>query len=181
MKKIYRFMALAAIVSLASCELDLYPETGYNSGNVEVDESTESQYNTRADIAGLIDAMYNSWLKSSVMQEGIFLDGMVFAECRTDNAYGGNPGTGELMAIEANKQDGDNKNVKRDWNYYQEAVGYANQIVCNIDRVKENDPSMTESEYKLWKSQGLCMKAYALYQMSLICIYSCKHTMSERL
>ena len=86
MKKIYRIMALAAIVSLASCELDLYPETGYNSGNVVVDESTESQYNTRADIAGLIDAMYNSWLKSSVMQEGIFLDGMVVAECRTDNA-----------------------------------------------------------------------------------------------
>ena len=168
MKKIYRIMALAAIVSLASCELDLYPETGYNSGNVQVDESTESQYNTRADIAGLIDAMYNSWLKSSVMQEGIFLDGMVFAECRTDNAYGGNPGTGELMAIEANKQDGDNKNVKRDWNYYQEAVGYANQIICNIDRVKENDPSLTDGEYKLWKSQGICMKAYALYQMSLI-------------
>ena len=168
MKKIYRFMAIASIVSLASCELNLYPETGYNEGNVQVDEETESQYTTKEDIAGLVDAMYNSWLKSNVMQEGIFLDGMVFAECRADNAYGGNPGTGELMAIEANKQDGDNKNVKRDWNYYQEAVGYANQIVCNIDRIKEADPSMTEMQYKHWKSQGLCMKAYALYQMSLI-------------
>ena len=155
-------MAIASIVSLASCELNLYPETGYNEGNVQVDEETESQYTTKEDIAGLVDAMYNSWLKSNVMQEGIFLDGMVFAECRADNAYGGNPGTGELMAIEANKQDGDNKNVKRDWNYYQEAVGYANQIVCNIDRIKEADPSMTEMQYKHWKSQGLCMKAYAL-------------------
>ena len=168
MKKIYRIMAVASIVSLASCELDLYPVTGYNEGNVVVDEDTESQYTTKEDISGLISAMYNSWLKSNVMQEGIFLDGMVFAECRADNAYGGNPGTGELMAIEANKQDGDNKNVKRDWDYYQEAVGYANQIVCNIDRIKESDPSMTDLEYNQWKSQGLCMKAYALYQMSLI-------------
>ena len=96
-------MAIASIVSLASCELDLYPETGYNEGNVQVDEETESQYTTKEDIAGLVDAMYNSWLKSNVMQEGIFLDGMVFAECRADNAYGGNPATGELMAIEANK------------------------------------------------------------------------------
>ena len=168
MKKIYGFMAIASIVSLASCELNLYPETGYNEGNVQVDEETESQYTTKEDIAGLVDAMYNSWLKSNVMQEGIFLDGMVFAECRADNAYGGNPATGELMAIEANKQDGDNLNVKRDWEYYQQAVGYANQIVCNIDRIKEVDPSMTEMQYKHWKSQGLCMKAYALYQMSLI-------------
>lgn len=173
MKKIFRFLALASIVSLASCELDLYPVTGYNENNVDVDESSESQITTKDDIAGLISIMYNGsadqdWLKGNSMQEGIFLDGMVFAECRADNAYGGNPATGELMAIEANKQDGDNKNVKRDWDYYQNLVGKANTIVCNIDRVREADPSMTDLEYNEWKSQGLCMKAYALYQMSLI-------------
>lgn len=168
MKKIYMFMAAAAIVSLTSCDLELYPQTGYSEGNVEVDAETESPYHTKEDIQGLVNTMYNDWLKSNVMQEGIFLDGMVFAECRADNAYGGNPGTGELMAIEANKQDAENKNVVRDWNYYQEAVGKANLIVCNIDRVKENDPSMTELQYNHWKSQGLCMKAYALFQMSYI-------------
>ena len=36
MKKIYMFMAAAAIVSLTSCDLDLYPQTGYNEGNVDV-------------------------------------------------------------------------------------------------------------------------------------------------
>ena len=168
MKKIYGFMAIASIVSLASCELNLYPETGYNEGNVQVDEETESQYTTKEDIAGLVDAMYNSWLKSNVMQEGIFLDGMVFAECRADNAYGGNPATGELMAIEANTQDGENKNVVRDWDWYQGQVSNCNNIICNIDRITEADPTMTDKEYREWKSEAYCWRAWNLFQMSYI-------------
>ena len=167
MKKIYTILALASLIVLSSCELNLYPETGYSEGNVKVDEEAgESQYSTREDMKGLRDAMYSSWTKD--IQEKGYLDWLVYAECRADNAYGGNPGTGELMAIEANKQDGENKNVVRDWDWYQGQVSNCNNIICNIDRIKEADPTMTDKEYREWKSEAYCWRAWNLFQMSYI-------------
>ena len=167
MKKIYTILALASLIVLSSCELNLYPETGYSEGNVKVDdEAGESQYSTREDMKGLRDAMYSSWTKD--IQEKGYLDWLVYAECRADNAYGGNPGTGELMAIEANKQDGENKNVVRDWDWYQGQVSNCNNIICNIDRIKEADPTMTDKEYKEWKSEAYCWRAWNLFQMSYL-------------
>ena len=167
MKKIYTILALASLIVLSSCELNLYPETGYSEGNVTVDEEAgESQYSTREDMKGLRDAMYSSWTKD--IQEKGYLDWLVYAECRADNAYGGNPGTGELMAIEANKQDGENKNVVRDWDWYQGQVSNCNNIICNIDRIKEADPTMTDKEYREWKSEAYCWRAWNLFQMSYI-------------
>lgn len=167
--KIIRYMTVfASVLAVSACNLDLFPETGYSEGNVKVEESTSSQYNTREDMKGLRDALYNSATKGNTLQEGIFLDGMVYGECRADNAYGGNPGTGELMAIEANKQDGENKNVVRDWDYYQIAVKDANQLILNIDRIRETDPTLTEQEHYQWKAEAICWKAYALFQMSYI-------------
>ena len=167
MKKIYTILSLASLIVLSSCELNLYPETGYSEGNVKVDdEAGESQYSTREDMKGLRDAMYSSWTKD--IQEKGYLDWLVYAECRADNAYGGNPGTGELMAIEANKQDGENKNVVRDWDWYQGQVSNCNNIICNIDRIKEADPAMTDKEYREWKSEAYCWRAWNLFQMSYI-------------
>ena len=167
MKKIYTILALASLIVLSSCELNLYPETGYSEGNVKVDdEAGESQYSTREDMKGLRDAMYSSWTKD--IQEKGYLDWLVYAECRADNAYGGNPGTGELMAIEANKQDGENKNVVRDWDWYQGQVSNCNNIICNIDRIKEADETMTDKEYREWKSEAYCWRAWNLFQMSYI-------------
>ena len=167
MKKIYTILALASLIVLSSCDLNLYPETGYNEGNVTVDESAnESQYSTREDMKGLRDAIYSSWTKD--IQEKGYLDWLVYAECRADNAYGGNPGTGELMAIEANTQDGENKNVVRDWDWYQGQVSNCNNIICNIDRIKEADPTMTDKEYKEWKSEAYCWRAWNLFQMSYL-------------
>ena len=167
MKKIYTILALASLIVLSSCELNLYPETGYSEGNVKVDEEAgESQYSTREDMKGLRDAMYSSWTKD--IQEKGYLDWLVYAECRADNAYGGNPGTGELMAIEANKQDGENKNVVRDWDWYQGQVSNCNNIICNIDRIKEADPTMPDKEYREWKSEAYCWRAWNLFQMSYI-------------
>ena len=167
MKKIYTILALASLIVLSSCDLNLYPETGYNEGNVTVDESAnESQYSTREDMKGLRDAIYSSWTKD--IQEKGYLDWLVYAECRADNAYGGNPGTGELMAIEANTQDGENKNVVRDWDWYQGQVSNCNNIICNIDRIKEADPTMTDKEYREWKSEAYCWRAWNLFQMSYL-------------
>ena len=169
----YAVSIMLAALMCASCNLDIFPEMSYSQGNVDetiVDEETgtESQYSTRSDMESLRNSIYSSWLKSNVIQEGVLLDGMVYAECRADNAYGGNPGTPELMAIEANTQDSENKNVVGDWHYYQEAVHQANQIICNIDRIKETDPEMTEREWGQWKSEALILKSYALFLMSQI-------------
>jgi hypothetical protein len=72
------------------------------------------------------------------------------------------------MAIEANKQDGENKNVVRDWDWYQTQVSNCNNLICNIDRIKEADPSMTDKEYSEWKSEAYCWRAWNLFQMSYI-------------
>ena len=132
-----------SLVALVSCDLDLFPETGYNEGNVEVNESTESQYNTREEMLGLRNKIYSDWTKG--IQEYGYQDFLIYTECRADNAYCGT-NTAEIMQIEANKQDGENKNVVRDWDWYQGQVSKCNNIICNIDRIKEADPTMTDKE-----------------------------------
>lgn len=166
MKRIYILTILSLLA--VSCNLDLYPVTSYNEGNVTVDDETgsESQYSTRTDMEGLRSNIYQSWVKG--IQEKGYLDWLVYAECRADNAYGGNPSTGELMAIEANKQDGENKNVQRDWDWYLEQVSNCNNIICNIDRINDSDPDMTDQECAQWKSEAYCWRAWNLFQMSQI-------------
>lgn len=163
MKRIYKFLAIASIFSLASCDLDLYPETGYNEGNVNVQEDTESQYSTREDMKGLRDAIYNDWAKG--VQEYGYQDFLIYSECRADNAYCGT-NTAEIMNIEANKQDGSNPNVERDWGYYLQQMGNANNIILNVDRIRELDPTLTEAEANEWSAEARCWKAWALFQMS---------------
>ena len=154
---------IASVVSLASCDLNLFPETGYNEGNVKVDESSESQYNTREDMLGLRNSIYNSWAKG--VQEYGYEDYLIYTECRADNAYCGT-NTAEIMNIEANKQDGANKNVERDWNYYLSQMSNANNIICNVDRVMKLDPTLTQEEANTWSAEARCWKAWALFQMS---------------
>ena len=95
MKKIFRIFAIVPALAFFSCDLDLYPVTSYNEGNVTVDESSESQYSTRAQMQGLRDALYNSNARD--IQEKGFLDWLVYNECRADNAYCGSLTTGEIF------------------------------------------------------------------------------------
>ena len=168
MKKIIFYIAAAAcLASMSSCVLDLYPRTSFNEGNVTVsddEETSESQYTSRADMLGLRDAIYNNYVRN--IQEAGYQDWLVYSECRADNAYCGSPSTGEIAAIEGNNVDGENKNVTRDWTYFLNQVSNANQIICNIDRIKETDASMTQTEHDQWKSEALCWRAYNLYCMS---------------
>lgn len=154
---------IASVFSLASCNLDLYPETGYNEGNVEVQDETGIQYSTREDMKGLRDAIYNDWAKG--VQEYGYEDFLIYSECRADNAYCGT-NTAEIMNIEANKQDGANVNVQRDWNYYLTQMSNANNIILNVDRIRQIDPTLTEEEANQWSAEARCWKAWALFQMS---------------
>ena len=166
MKKIINIIAFAAIAFLTSCDLDLYPETSYNEGNVKVEENTESQYSTRADMEGLRKTLYDNWMKD--IQEKDYTDWLVYTECRADNAYAGSPTTGEIVDIESNKQDANNKNVKRDWDWYLGQVSNANQLICNIDSIAIKDPSLTPEERDRWKAEMLIWRSYILLKMTYL-------------
>lgn len=165
MKKTLAIFAAASLSLLASCDLTLYPVTGYNEGNVTVEEEESgSQYSTREDIQGLRNSIYSSWVKD--IQECGLEDYLVYSESRADNAYCGNPTTAEIVQIEANNIDAENKNVTRDWNWYLGQVSNANQIICNIDAVKAADPSMTDTEYREWLSEAYCWRAWNFYRLA---------------
>ena len=158
MKRIFNILAAALLLTLTSCVLDLYPITGYSEGNVTVEETSgESQYTTRADMEGLRSSMYNSWIKD--IQEKGYNDWLIITECRSDNAYCGTS-TVEIMNIEANKCDADNSNNARDWNWYLGQVSNANNIICNIDRIHESDPTLTETECNQWKAEAMIWRAF---------------------
>lgn len=167
MKKILFATALLSCAAMTSCNLDLYPEMGYTEKNYTESESEDSssgsQYSTREDMKGQRDAIYSD-VRSNIQESG-YLDLLAITECRADNAYGGSVTTGELMALEANTQDGENKNVVRDWNYYLARVSKANQVICFIDEIKEKDSSMTQTEHDEWKSEALCWRAYNFFNM----------------
>ena len=164
MKKIFNILAVAAIaVSAASCDLDLYSPTSFNKGNVTVDDETGSQYTKKADMEGLRNSLYNSWMKD--IQEMGLEDWLVYSETRADNAYCGTSST-EIMSLEANTQDGANKNVVRDWNWYQTQVSNANNIICNIDRIATEDPSLSAAERDQWKAEALIWRAFCFFRLT---------------
>ncbi|MGI6313996.1 MAG: hypothetical protein ACOXZI_06755 [Candidatus Cryptobacteroides sp.] len=89
MKKIFTTALLViTALALASCDLDLYPETSYNERNVNVEEDAGNQYTTRADMEGLRNALYNSWMKD--IQEKDICDWLIYTEVHADNAYNPN-------------------------------------------------------------------------------------------
>ena len=166
MKKTINILAISALAFLSACDLDQFPKTSFNEGNVKVNQNTENQYSTRADMLGLRNTMYNDWVKD--IQEKGYMDWLVSTECHSDNAYCGGTGA-EIITVESNTQDSDNLNLTRDWDWYMGQVNNANQIICNIDSIAVSDTSsikMTETEHHQWKAEALCWRAWDLFQMS---------------
>ena len=166
MKKINNILAIAAIFALTACDLDLYSPTSFNKGNVETSgdsEETASQYTRRSDMESLRNSLYNSWVKD--IQEMGLEDWLVYSETRADNAYCGTT-SAEIMSLEANKQDGSNKNITRDWNWYQTQVSNANQIICNVDRIQAEDSSMSTTERDQWKAEALIWRSFCFFRLT---------------
>ena len=167
MKKIFTILlSAAALFAVNSCDLDLYSPTSLNKGNVETigdDDDSASQYTSREDMEGLRNSLYNSWVKD--IQEMGLEDWLVYSETRADNAYCGT-NTAEIMALEANKQDGSNNNIRRDWDWYQTQVSNANQIICNIDRIAASDPSLSASERDQWKAEAMIWRAFCFFRLT---------------
>ncbi len=170
MKNIFKAVAALPIVIVSACDLDLYPETVYNEGNVFIPKDTSSaaasQYTTGKQMANLVNGFYSNTLKSNIMQEGNFTDWLMFTEVRADNAYNGSPNTSELVWIESNNIDGSNKNVGRDWDYIQNGINAANQVICNADRILKIDPEFTEDQRNLYVAQANIMKAFFMLRGS---------------
>lgn len=165
MKKTLILFSFFALTLLASCDLDLYPVTDYNEGNVFVPkDATTSQYTTATQMENLVKGFYSGVLKNDRMQRLQFLDWLVYSEVRADNAYNGSPSTAELVGIESNKIDGSNQNVDRDWDDFQLAINAANQVICNIDRIQKLDPSMTQAKHDSWLAQADIIKAFYVFR-----------------
>ena len=167
MKKIALLTGCFVITSfMISCNLDLYPENGYNEYNVDLgeDDNSDNQYTTREDMKGALDAMYNS-IKSDIQERG-YEDFLVFTDAAADNAYGGSPATGTTLSIETHTLDGTNTDVVRDWSYYLEQVTNANQIVTYIDSI--DDASFAQSERNEWKAEAMIWRSYNWFIMSLL-------------
>ena len=165
MKKIGIIAAVFALGLLCwSCDLDKYPEGSYTEGNVDdsgTDEDTA--ITTREALSGQLTAMYN-YIKGDNMQN-YWYQLITMADVRADNAYGGNMGEAKVVAMESNTVDSDNEFASTFWNYSMTAIDRANQVICNIDLVKEKDPALTETEYREWLSEALCWRAYVWINM----------------
>ncbi len=159
MKKIVIIAAVLGLgAAVSSCELDKYPETGYNEHNApNEDGGTDTAIKTREQLAGQLTAMYD-YMRGDY--QGAWYQLICLADARVDNAYGGNLGEAKVVAVEANQIDSENEFASTLWNYPMTAIDRANQIICNIDAVKENDPTLTEREYQEWLSEALCWRAY---------------------
>ncbi len=156
--------ALGVLSAGVSCSLDKYPEMSYHEKNYsdpDADSDSGAQYKTREDIKAQLDALY-SGIRGNIQESG-YSDHLIYTEVRADNAYGGTAGL-ELSTIASNTMDGSNPNIARDWNFYMNQVGKANQVICFIDDIE--DPSLTEEERKQWKAEAMCWRAFMWYNMS---------------
>lgn len=150
---------------MSSCEMNLYPENGYNEKNVELSEDdSDQQYTTKEDIKGALEGMYSD-IKGSI-QESFYSDLLIYTDVSVDNAYCGSVGTGEIASLEAHTQDGTNKNIVRDWDAYMKQVGNANQIITYIDGI--DDETLTSTERNQWKAEATIWRAYIWYSMSML-------------
>lgn len=144
---------------LVSCELDKIPETGYNEGNVDVPENStgnESAIITKEAIAGQRTAMYN-WLRGG-FQDANYKH-LTANACRADDAYGGGD-SGKPTEVEGNTFTSDNEFPSTFWSGFMDGVNKANAVICNLDAVKANDSSLSETEYNQWMAEALCVRAY---------------------
>ena len=170
MKKIFLIAAgLSLGVATTSCSLEKFPETMYAENNTSGTGDSETAINTRELLEGQLTAMYN-YMKGDLQTYWYQLT--TLAEARADNAYGGNMAETKVVSVESNHIDSDNEFASNLWNYSMNAVDYANQVICNIDLVKENDPSLTDKEYQEWLSEALCWRAYIVKDIEE---YACKY------
>ena len=164
MKNILKLAFILAITfAVSSCDLNLNPisdfsqisESGTDSAGITV------KFKTRDQMLAQYNYMYNQLTQNQGV-EGWTADLLIYAETHADNSYRGATDV-ELTQLEQQKQDGINKNINRDWDYYFSIIAAANSVICNVDSVP--DPLFTQAERKQWKAEGLILRSMMYFDL----------------
>ena len=149
------------IFLFTACNLDYDPVSQLSEKTLGTKDTTgtEIKYKDRDAIQAVYKSMYQ---RMTGQQEHWYLDYLLFAECRSDNAYAGTTGA-EVVPVETNNLDASNSVIARDWNRYLGDIALANSIISNIDLVP--DPSLTTAERNRWKAEAKIFRALMMYDM----------------
>ncbi len=164
MKNIQKLAYLLTITFVvSSCDLNLIPVSSFNEKNHGGTDSVGNtvKFKNRAEMLAAYTYMYNILTKNEGI-EGWTADMLIYSDTHADNSYRGASDV-ELTQLEQQKQDGINKNINRDWDYYFAIIGAANNVICNIDSVP--DASFTLAERKQWKSEGLILRSMMYFDL----------------
>jgi len=104
------------IILFTACNLDYDPVSQLSERTLGTKDTTgtEIKYKDREAIQAVYKSMYQ---RMTGQQEHWYLDYLLFAECRSDNAYAGTTGA-EVVPVETNNLDASNSVIARDWNRY---------------------------------------------------------------
>ena len=153
-------MAMVLIVS--SCSLDLEPISDFSELNVggTTNTGTTVKFKNKAEMKTQYDNMYNQLATSRL--ESWVLDYLIYSDTHADNSYRGATDL-ELTQLEQQRQDGNNKNINRDWDNYFGIVSGANSVICNVDSVP--DVTLTAAERKQWKAEALVLRSMIYFDL----------------
>ncbi|MDO9152658.1 MAG: RagB/SusD family nutrient uptake outer membrane protein [Paludibacter sp.] len=163
MKTINNIAFLAALVFvLNACSLDLDPISDYSELTIggKTNTGTTVKFLTKAEMKTQYDYMYNQLATNKL--EAWVLDYLIYSDTHADNSYRGATDL-ELTQLEQQRQDGNNKNINRDWNSYFGIVSAANSVIVNIDSVP--DLALTAAERKQWKAEALILRSMIYFDM----------------
>ena len=147
----------------ASCSLNTAPIDTYSE--LTLGKSEDGQTVILKDKDAVINQRQVLYQRLKDMQEYGYLDLLLLAESHSDNAYAGSP-SAETTPFEVNSIEGSNPNLKRDWNGYMADVAQANILICGIDSL--NDPSLSASDARQYRAEGLIFRALTYFNMARI-------------
>ncbi|MGE5394506.1 MAG: RagB/SusD family nutrient uptake outer membrane protein [Candidatus Saccharibacteria bacterium] len=163
MKKIIKpIYWIAIILMLGACSLERDPISDFSELTVGGSDSTGGtvKFKTRAEMKTQYDNMYNQLSTNKV--ESWILDYLIYSDTHADNSYRGATDL-ELTQLEQQRQDGNNKNINRDWDNYFGIVAATNSVINNVDSVP--DAALTAAERKQWKAEALVLRSMIYFDL----------------
>lgn len=160
-KYIFQGLTCSLLLTVASCSLDYDPVDTYSDVTEGVVEETGEKvvFKDKAAVEAHMTTIHN---KLHDQQEHWYVDLLLIADAHSDNAYGGTTGA-EAIPFEENSIDGSSSILTRDWDRYLGDVAVANQLICNIDNVK--DATLTTEERNSYKAQAKIFRSMIWFDM----------------
>lgn len=155
MKKIINIgFLMLLILTFASCEkfLDLQP-TG---NSLFIEKEGDTIFKTANEVEAALSAVYGEF-----QNEYWQLDYFVNGDAQSDDAYAGadNPAN---FQIDEYRIDATNTNVSRDWGYLYRAIGRANVVINNVEKVSH--PELSDQRKREIKGEASFIRAVMYFQ-----------------